>query len=483
MNKCLAMLSLVLFISFIVQSSSGQQKKKTIAVLNFVNSGGVDKNEISILTDRFNNYLVNADVYDVLEREKMENILKEQDFTMTDNCNSSECAVQVGQLLGMEYMVAGKIGKFGDLYTIDIRIIDVFTGKILKTKSEDYEGKKEGLLGMIQRMAFTISGKTADDNVSGQTTGGDMVIGAVTQKFGSLEITNEIDGTLYIDDKKISDISQGSLIPIDKIRIGDHTVRIVYDDGEFKEEINIRENKKTSLTARKKSMAVLSGAKEEGNYIEGNNAYKKIKNGFSENDTLVFDDFSSGQLNSLWSSTITGCAGINANAKESLLGLYTGTYGKCSGSVNVISRKQFSVNDGIVVFEGRFQPYEDNNYAYGDKQPRGLAAGTNRNNAIEFISATGSSVTARTVENGVATETVYPLGSSVNNMRTYTIVAKPWEVKFYLEGKLIATHTANIPKVPLNVYFGSNYSSAANVPITADYVTFHLKKLTRKRGR
>ncbi len=65
------------------------QKKKTIAVLNFVNSGGVDKNEISILTDRFNNYLVNTNVYKVLEREKMDAILKEQDFTMSDNCNAA----------------------------------------------------------------------------------------------------------------------------------------------------------------------------------------------------------------------------------------------------------------------------------------------------------------------------------------------------------------------------------------------------------
>ncbi len=82
--------------------SAQQQKKKTIAVLNFVNSGGMEKDEISILTDRFNNFLVNANVYKVLEREKMDAILKEQEFVMSDNCNSSECAVQVGQLLGMD---------------------------------------------------------------------------------------------------------------------------------------------------------------------------------------------------------------------------------------------------------------------------------------------------------------------------------------------------------------------------------------------
>jgi curli biogenesis system outer membrane secretion channel CsgG len=72
-------------------SASAQKKKNTIAVLNFINSGGVDKNEISILKDRFNNYLVNTNVYKVLEREKMTAILKEQNFSMSDNCNSSEC--------------------------------------------------------------------------------------------------------------------------------------------------------------------------------------------------------------------------------------------------------------------------------------------------------------------------------------------------------------------------------------------------------
>ncbi len=89
-----------------------QAKKKTIAVLNFVNSGGVNKNEISILTNRFNNYMVTAGTYEVLERQKMEEVLKEQDFSMSDNCNSSECAVQVGKWLSVEYMVAGEIGKF-----------------------------------------------------------------------------------------------------------------------------------------------------------------------------------------------------------------------------------------------------------------------------------------------------------------------------------------------------------------------------------
>lgn len=136
-----------------------QQSKRTVAVLNFVNAGGVDNNEISILTDRFNSALFNTNVYKILEREKMDALLKEQDFKMSDNCNSTECAVQVGQLLGVEIMVAGKIGKIGQTYTIDARMIDVATGELLKTSSENYKGEKDGLLGLIVSMANTIANK------------------------------------------------------------------------------------------------------------------------------------------------------------------------------------------------------------------------------------------------------------------------------------------------------------------------------------
>ena len=136
-----------------------QQKKNTAAVLDLVNSGGVDKNEIAILTNRLSNCLVNAGVFTILEREKMIAVLKEQDFIMTDNCNSSECAVQVGQLLGVERMITGNIGKFGQVWTLDARIIDVRTGEVLKTQSENYKGEKEGLLDKVEDLAYLLCGQ------------------------------------------------------------------------------------------------------------------------------------------------------------------------------------------------------------------------------------------------------------------------------------------------------------------------------------
>lgn len=133
--------------------------KTAIAVLEFASSGDLSKNEIVTLTKRFRDMLVQTEVFNVLERDKMDAILKEQDFILSDNCNSAECAVQVGQLLGVEAVVTGDIGKIGDTWTVSLRLVDMTTGKIEGTQTMDYQGKIDGLLDVMRQIAFTFAGK------------------------------------------------------------------------------------------------------------------------------------------------------------------------------------------------------------------------------------------------------------------------------------------------------------------------------------
>ena len=90
----------------------------------------------------------------------MNDVLKAQDFNLSDQCNSAECAVQVGQLLGVSQMIAGDLGKLGSTYTIDLRLIDVESGKILQTKSQDYKGEIDGLLDVMKVIANSFAGKS-----------------------------------------------------------------------------------------------------------------------------------------------------------------------------------------------------------------------------------------------------------------------------------------------------------------------------------
>ena len=110
----------------------------TIAVLEFEGKG-VSQSETSTLTDRLRDEIFNTGIYIVLERGKMDEVLKEQGFQQT-GCVTSECAVEVGNILGVQQMIGGSIGKVGNIYTVSARVIDVQTGEVLKSANYDHFG-------------------------------------------------------------------------------------------------------------------------------------------------------------------------------------------------------------------------------------------------------------------------------------------------------------------------------------------------------
>ena len=116
----------------------------TLAILDFEGLG-ISEQEAKVLTNRLGTHMVQLGRYQVIERGQMQQVLAEQDFQLT-GCTSDECAVEIGQLLGVQQMLAGSFGKFGSIYTIDMRIIDVATGGILRTTSYDVEGEAGRLL-------------------------------------------------------------------------------------------------------------------------------------------------------------------------------------------------------------------------------------------------------------------------------------------------------------------------------------------------
>ena len=88
-------------------------------------------------------------------KAKMYEILEEQGFQLT-GCVSSECVVEAGQLLGVQLMLAGSLGRFGNLNIIDLRIIDVETSAIIRSISHEFEGRKELLFTSGLNQAISI---------------------------------------------------------------------------------------------------------------------------------------------------------------------------------------------------------------------------------------------------------------------------------------------------------------------------------------
>lgn len=155
MNSTKTFLFILLFFEILF---SGQEKNH-IAVLNF-ESKGLAPNEASILSDRFRSSLVSNKSFLVIERSEMKDILEEQGFQLS-GCTSSECAIEAGKILNVNKIVTGSIGKFGDLFTIDIRMIDVESAEITKSFSKEFNIDHSELLNLITLIAMNFD----DDNL------------------------------------------------------------------------------------------------------------------------------------------------------------------------------------------------------------------------------------------------------------------------------------------------------------------------------
>jgi len=79
----------------------------------------------------------------VLERSQMERILKEQGFQQSGACDASECAVEVGRLLGIERMVVGSVGRVGQSGIFTLRAVDVGTGEVVASRRRLHQGTPE----------------------------------------------------------------------------------------------------------------------------------------------------------------------------------------------------------------------------------------------------------------------------------------------------------------------------------------------------
>lgn len=137
----------------------GVQKRINIAVVDFEPRGGLSADEILTLSDRFRNELIATGKYNVLERNQMKDILTEQGFQQTGVCSEASCIVEVGQLLAVHEMVGGSISKVGKVFSVNLKIIDVGTGKIGRELSDDFKCSLEDLLSInIRNMARQLAG-------------------------------------------------------------------------------------------------------------------------------------------------------------------------------------------------------------------------------------------------------------------------------------------------------------------------------------
>jgi curli biogenesis system outer membrane secretion channel CsgG len=155
--------------SYFARLEEGRKPKTVVAVMNFSGGEMLEERLRIRMADALVTSLVQAGRFDVVERERLDLVMTEQNLTQTGRVDPATAA-RVGKILGAELVVFGlvtgateqKIDKFSyDLVrievSIDVRAVNVSSGRVVI--SENAMGAAEA------RIITTASGEV----VSGPT--------------------------------------------------------------------------------------------------------------------------------------------------------------------------------------------------------------------------------------------------------------------------------------------------------------------------
>ena len=149
------------------------EARKKVAVLEFADKTAYGKGRLGdAAADVLVTYLVESNQFQVIERQHMAKLLEEQKFQQSGAVNQAT-AIEVGKLLGVQYMAYGAVTNFGIrteatnviLYQqkkqiaesqVDVRLINVETGVIMFAKHGRGKAHRavRGTVGLGGRMSY-----------------------------------------------------------------------------------------------------------------------------------------------------------------------------------------------------------------------------------------------------------------------------------------------------------------------------------------
>jgi TolB-like protein len=141
---------------YFVSSSAQIINKYTVAVLPF-QASGISNGEAELLMSRLNSELVKTNKFVVVERSRVDELLAEIGFQQTSVVTTIEYAAKVGRLLGAQYIITGNIGRIGETNVLETRMIEVSSGRIIRTTSNNFRGKIDGMLDILKEVALKLT--------------------------------------------------------------------------------------------------------------------------------------------------------------------------------------------------------------------------------------------------------------------------------------------------------------------------------------
>ncbi|MFC1628185.1 PEGA domain-containing protein [Gemmatimonadota bacterium] len=176
-------------------------------------TNNVDAADAAAISERLRIFLGQQPAFIIIERQRMSEILDEVGFQFSGACDTDECVVQVGQILGARKMVAGSVSRVGTIYSIQVRIIDIETTRIEHQAMSDVNGIEEvfqiATLDVARQLAQNVAGQ---GGVSRLNPGNPMVVTTGQVRINSTPADAEIaiDGVVIGNTPRTLALEEGA---------------------------------------------------------------------------------------------------------------------------------------------------------------------------------------------------------------------------------------------------------------------------------
>lgn len=140
----------LVFLMTIVLGATAQNA--TIAV-GYPAITGLQQVDSKIATKLLRYELIKLDTYSVYDEYDMKEAIA-KDPTLQEECLSTKCLIRMGKELDVDFTISGSIDGFADKIVINLKMIDVKTGKLHQTEMlefSDQEGELQRMIAIVLR--------------------------------------------------------------------------------------------------------------------------------------------------------------------------------------------------------------------------------------------------------------------------------------------------------------------------------------------
>jgi|GEM_PF-2615666 len=134
MKRILNILLVIYILLYCGYAYSDSKDKPRIAVMD-LEAKGVVQEESEAVSDFLRTDLLNTEKFTVIERSRLQDILNEQQFSLS-GLTESEKVAKIGKLLNCKFILVGTLSKLGSQYFLNVRLVDVETGETKFGKRE-----------------------------------------------------------------------------------------------------------------------------------------------------------------------------------------------------------------------------------------------------------------------------------------------------------------------------------------------------------